>query len=102
MALKIIWSPHALIDAEEIAAYIARDSEAYAAGMMRRFVQVIERLLLFPKMGRRVPEFDNEQIRELIVRPYRIIYRVEPQRIVIAAIVHGARLLDRALEDRSI
>lgn len=102
MAFKIIWSPNALTDAEEIAASIARDSQAYAAGMIQRIVKSVEYLADFPRMGRQVPEFDNDQIREVIVRPYRVIYRVESDRITIAAIVHGARLLDRAIKDRSI
>jgi toxin ParE1/3/4 len=102
MAVKIIWSPYALTDAEEIAAYIARDSEIYAAGMIRRIVECVEQLVAFPRMGRWLPEFNEEHIREVIVRPYRVIYRFEEERVVIAAIVHGARLLENAVKDRPI
>jgi len=40
-----------------------------------------------------VPEYDAEEVRELIEKPYRIIYRVKPDQIDIVAVIHGARLL---------
>jgi plasmid stabilization system protein ParE len=43
----------------------------------------------FPRAGRKVPEFDDENIRELIVYSYRIIYRLQEETIVTAAIIHG-------------
>lgn len=56
----------------------------------------------FPTMGRVVPEFDNEEVREVLIHSYRIIYRIEPHRILIGAVVHGARLLKNAIKGRSI
>lgn len=47
----------------------------------------------FPLAGRKVPEFDDENVRELLVYSYRIIYKVEPTGIVIAAVIHGKRIL---------
>jgi plasmid stabilization system protein ParE len=46
-----------------------------------------------PFSGRRVPEYDNEDIREIIQKPYRIIYRVQANQIDVLAIIHGAQLL---------
>jgi addiction module RelE/StbE family toxin len=102
MAVKIIWSPLALADAEDIAKYIARDSQAYAAGMIQRIVKSVDLLSLFPSMGRHIPEIIDSNIRELIVRPYRVIYRIESDQVTIAAIIHGARMLEDALRDRVI
>jgi len=50
-------------------------------------------LAQFPEIGRVVPEENDETIREIILRPYRIIYKVigEKQTIAIARIWHGAR-----------
>jgi plasmid stabilization system protein ParE len=45
----------------------------------------------FAKRGRVVPEIDDPAIRELLVNNYRLIYRIEPQRIAILAFLHGAR-----------
>jgi toxin ParE1/3/4 len=47
----------------------------------------------FPRSGRKVPEFDDEDIRESIAYNYRIIYRVEREEILIAAVIHGKRML---------
>ena len=43
--------------------------------------------------GRKVPEFDEENIRELIAYSYRIIYAVEKDEVTIAAVIHGRRML---------
>jgi plasmid stabilization system protein ParE len=50
-------------------------------------------------MGREVPELGDSNIRERFVHKYRVIYRIEPERILVAAIIHGSRLLS-ALGDR--
>ncbi len=102
MARKIIWSPTALNDLDDIAAYISRDSQAYAAGVIERILDAADRLADFPRMGRVVPEFDQDDIRELIVYQYRVIFEIEGDAINIATVVHGARLLKRALKGRPI
>ena len=51
----------------------------------------MERLLRFPKLGRVVPEAQDENIRELVHKNYRIIYRIAGERIEILTIVHGSR-----------
>lgn len=40
-----------------------------------------------------VPEFDDENLRELIVYNYRIIYRVEQDQALMVAVIHGKRVL---------
>jgi hypothetical protein len=45
----------------------------------------------FPERGRRVGEFDDPAVRELIVGSYRLIYRVRTTKVVILAFVHTAR-----------
>lgn len=42
-------------------------------------------------MGRRVPEAEEENVRELLFQNYRIMYRVEPQRILVLTVIHAAR-----------
>jgi plasmid stabilization system protein ParE len=49
----------------------------------------------FPFSGRKVPEFDDENLRELIAYSYRIIYRVEPTEVIIASVIHGKRDLEK-------
>lgn len=102
MARKIVWSPTSLADLQQIFNYIARDSEAYAAGAIEKIVDASERLLIFPRMGRVVPEFSDDTIRELVVFSYRLIYQINGDRIDIGAVVHGSRELKRALKGRGI
>jgi len=102
MAQAIIWSNPAVDDLEQIVQYIARDSHTYVAAVAGRILDSIDRLADFPGMGRVVPEFEEDAIRELIVYPYRVIYRVGTDRIVIAAIIHGARDLLTATRDREM
>ena len=47
----------------------------------------------FPRAGRKVPEFDNENIRELLAYSYRIIYELKLDEVTIAAVIHGKRIL---------
>lgn len=50
-------------------------------------------LARFPRSGRKVPEFDDENIRELLAYSYRIIYRVDEDEVLISAVIHGKRIL---------
>jgi len=56
MAFKIIWSPRAVSNLEEICDYISRDSEYYAALFAKKVVKLIKEIPGFPKSGRIVPE----------------------------------------------
>lgn len=87
----VIWAPAALDDADAIAAFIARDSPGAASLLVERFIEAVDRLTEFPELGRVVPEVGDPALRELIVSPYRIMYRVEGGAVWITAIVHGAR-----------
>ena len=91
MAWRIDWSPEALEDLEQIAAYLERDSPWYAKAVVGRIVEDAETLDEFPLRGRVVPELDDPAFRERFCYRYRLIYRVEPDRILIAAVIHGAR-----------
>lgn len=102
MPYRLIWSPEAVADMTELRAYIARDSEMYAAAQIERILSAVDQLAAFPRMGRRVPEIDEDGIRELIVDRYRVIYRVRNEAVELAAVVHGARDLRAALQDRSL
>ncbi len=91
MARSVVWTNEAVSDLEAIAEYIARDSAAYAAAVVRELLDAGNSLDKLSQRGRIVPETRMTNIRELIVREYRLIYRVERVRIVIVTIVHGRR-----------
>jgi plasmid stabilization system protein ParE len=78
---------------EVIAEYIAEDSPAYTAAVVKNIVQQTKQLSQFPRSGRKVPEFDDENIREVFAYSYRIIYRLQQDEVLIAAVIHGKRVL---------
>ena len=72
--------------------YIARDSPRYAELVVRRLIAAIERLEVFPESGRIVPERSAEDLREIIVKPYRIVYRLRPGIAEIVTVFRASRL----------
>jgi addiction module RelE/StbE family toxin len=94
MAYRLTWSPEAIEDIEAIASYIERDSPWYARAVVAKIVETAEAIPDHPELGRIVPEIDDRSIRERFVYSYRIIYRIEQGRILVATIVHGSRLLE--------
>ena len=93
MAYELIWAPSARLDLRELASYIAESRPVAAARFVKQVFHVVEHLADFPESGRTVPEFDDPNIREVIRRPCRIVYRVKSrERVVeIARIWHAAR-----------
>jgi plasmid stabilization system protein ParE len=97
MARYLAWSPEAAEDLEAIALYIARDSEYYARAVASRIVSIVETIPENPHLGRMVPEINDSVFRERFVHKYRVIYRIESERIIIAAVIHGNRELEPLL-----
>jgi len=94
MAVEIKWTIHALDDVENIAEFIALDSEHFASIQIEKFFLRTEILEEYPLSGRIVPEAGDTTIRELIEGNYRIIYRVVSEsRIDILTIHQSQRLL---------
>lgn len=91
MANKLSWSPEALEDIEVIALFFERDSPWYAETVVKKIMFIAEGIPDFPEIGRIVPELGNTEVRERFVYSYRLIYRLESNRILIAAVIHGSR-----------
>lgn len=94
MDYRIEWSPEATEDIEAIAEFISRDSEFYARAVVLKILSVSRTLADFPHIGRAVPELGDENIRERFVYSYRLVYRIEQEKILVVAVVHGKRLLE--------
>ena len=84
MAFKIIWSLQARDDLRDLVAFIAADNPTAAETFGFRLMSKVDSLANFPQLGRVVPEENDEDIREIILRPYRIIYQVLPAQKVVA------------------
>ena len=92
--VKVTWTDQALDDLDSICLFIARDSIQYAKLFAIRAFEATDRLKLFPKSGRVVPEINREDIREIILVNYRIIYRIITEEVEILTVHHGAKPLE--------
>jgi plasmid stabilization system protein ParE len=93
MAYQIIWSQTAVDDLRQIVEFIAQDDAGAAAHLADHILRRIERTAELPLSNRVVPEKTEESIREIILRPYRIVYQIDSlrQAIRILRIWHAAR-----------
>ena len=94
MGPGVVWSDAARDDLREIAAYIARDQPTRARAFVLRLIDHAEgKIGAFPRIGRVVPEADDENLREVLFPPYRIIYELTAAeaRPVILRVWHAAR-----------
>lgn len=91
MAHQVIWSPEALEELNDIGEYIARDTGFYAVAVVEKIFSTAEALTDFPFSGREAPEGKSKSIREKIVFNYRLIYRVDEEKVEIVAVIHGRR-----------
>jgi len=100
MAKKIEWSREAISDIVSIAEYIETNSEYYASAFTTEIFEKAETLENFPRRGRIVPGFLIENLREIFIGDYRLIYKVDSSLISIIAIIHGSRDLRKILKKR--
>ena len=93
MDYQIVWTETALEDLHDLVRYIAADDPATAQRFGERIIGQIESLIGFPRIGRKVPEYQDDLIRELILTPYRLIYELDDDQSIISVlrVWHGAR-----------
>lgn len=91
--MKVIWSSEAQKRLSEILAYIAQDSPENASRFIAKLIKRAQGIRTFPNQGRKVPERESDDLREVIEGNYRIIYRLKKQVIEIITVFEGHRLL---------
>jgi len=91
--MKISWSPLAVERLEGIYEYISVDNNSAAQKLVKSIFKKIETLSKNPERGRKVPEANREEIREVFEGEYRIIYRIESKRIFVLTIRNFKQLL---------
>jgi toxin ParE1/3/4 len=83
MDYQVILSASARSDIQDIVRYISIDDPVQALRFGRFLIEHAKSLARFRELGRVVPEFEGESLREIIVRSYRVVYRVDDgQRLV--------------------
>ena len=85
------WTAHALAQLRHIHNYIAQDSPFYAKRVSDALVRKTFLLDELPYIGRVVPELNEENVREVSLYSYRILYDIQTNRIEILAVIHKRR-----------
>jgi addiction module RelE/StbE family toxin len=86
------WTDQAVEDLRSIRAFIERDSPRYGRLVAERLYEATSRIELFPRSGRMVPEVGREDVRELIVGDYRIVYRLAGDAAVLLTVYRSSQL----------
>lgn len=81
-------------DMNQIEEYISRDSIYYANKTIEEIVEKIKYLSMFPYMGRKIPEYNNINLREIIYKSYRILYKVNSNVYILNVIHHSRNILN--------
>ena len=97
MVVKLNWHDDANNDLNQIYNYIFKDSVYYSIKTINDIVNLVNYLNFSPYMGRKIPEYDDNSKRELIYKSYRIMYRINSNKIVIHRIWHSARKFTKQL-----
>jgi len=90
--LKVLFTPTGRQQFLEAVAYIFRDNPSAALTFRKKAEKTLSRLKKFPESGRPIPEFSDLPFREVIVRPYRLFYKVKDPTVCIIAAWHSAQL----------
>lgn len=93
--MKLIWSPLAIEQVRDIAAYIALDKSSVAVQWVEKIFNSVERLSDFPDSGRVVAEIKRHEIREIVQGNYRVIYKVKPAEILILVVKSYRQKLEK-------
>ena len=85
------WTDHARSQLRHIHDYIAQDSPIYAKRVADALVRKTLALDQAPRIGRMVPELNEEAVREIPLYSYRILYEIKPEHIDVLAVIHKRR-----------
>jgi addiction module RelE/StbE family toxin len=97
--MKVHWTNTAEGHLDAIFDYIAQNSPEYAKRIIDRITRRSQQIVEYPLSGRKVPEYDFNQIREVIEGPYRIIYYIKPDQVDVLAVIHVAMNVIRSSEE---
>jgi addiction module RelE/StbE family toxin len=91
--MKVHWTDRARQRLKLIHDYIAKDAPLVAPTVIERLVRRSIQIGEFPHTGREVPEYQRDDLREILERPYRILYRIKSDRIDVITVMHYRQLL---------
>ena len=91
--MKVVWSNESVIRLIDIEEYISKDNSQRAKNFINKLINRGESLKEYPYKGRIVPEFSIPEIREILEKNYRLVYRMAKDRIEILTVFEGHRLI---------
>lgn len=98
--MPIFWSARARADLAMIGDYIAADTSTAAARWVGRLIEAVELAATQPLAGRRVPELARDDLREVLLRTYRIVYSVAEKGILVLTVFESHRQFPEGLGQR--
>jgi len=91
--VNVVWTRRAFQRLLEVEEFIAKDNPVAALSHTERLLSEADKLGLFPKMGRMLPEIPGSDLRELVIGNYRIVYRAHHETIQILTVFESHKLL---------
>lgn len=89
--MRVFWTDAALNQLEAIRDYLEQTSSDYARRVVERLINRSEQLAAFPRSGRMVPEYEIDDVRQVIESSYRIIYLIKENQVEVLAVIHTSR-----------
>lgn len=90
------WTDKAITTLDGIFDYLSHEAPFYAEHIVQQIIGSADRLEEHPFSGRKVPEAERDDIREVFSQHYRVIYWVVSQdQVDIIGVIHGSRDLSR-------
>lgn len=102
---QVAWAPVAISDVVSILEYLAEEDSSYAEQLLGKLQRQAKSLERFPARGRIVPELKAmgiQFLRELVIAPYRLIFRIEGRDVHVLAVFDGRRDLEDILLERAL
>lgn len=91
MAREVVWARRARSDLRLAISHIQADSPAAARSFASAVIQASRSLATLSERGRFVPELGEEELRELLLGRYRLVYEVFPEKVAVVRLIHASR-----------
>jgi plasmid stabilization system protein ParE len=87
----VVWARRARSDLRLAINFIQADSPEAARSFASAIVQASRALSTLSERGRVVPELGQDEVRELLLGRYRLVYEVFADRVAIVRVLHASR-----------
>jgi toxin ParE1/3/4 len=105
VGFEVLWSEAAIQDLERIVDFIAREAPLAAQRLFDDIARKSRTLQSLPLRGRVVPElarFEITTYRELVIPPFRLLYRIDAKRVLVVALFDSRRNLEDVILARLV